>query len=296
MGVPGATTQRQRRQRNDTRPWGPRHGVPSGARWASAYAGRVGAEPREIEVQLRALGIRQGGVLAAHTSFRAVRPVEGGPTGLIEALRAAIGPAGTLVMMSSTGNDDEPFDPKTTPASADLGVTADTFWRLPGVLRSNHPQAFAAAGPQAERITQDPVPLPPHIAESPIGRVHELDGQVLLLGVGHDANTTIHLAELLAGVPYGVPRHCTVVQDGRPVRLDYLENDHCCERFAQVDDWLRERGLQSEARVGNAHARLARAPDVVSVALEHLADDPLVFLHPPSARCTECDEARRSVR
>lgn len=270
-------------------------GSPPGA-LGGAYAGRVGAEPREIEGQLRALGVREGGVLVVHASFRAIRPVEGGPLGLIEALRGAIGPAGTLVMMSSTGNDDEPFDPAQTPASSDLGVTADTFWRLPGVLRSNHPQAFAAAGPQAERITHDPLPLPPHIAESPIGRVHELDGQVLLLGVGHDANTTIHLAELLAGVPYGVPRHCTVVQDGRPVRLDYVENDHCCERFGLVDDWLRARGLQSEGRVGSAHARLARARDVVGVALEHLADDPLVFLHQFSAGCAECDEARRSVR
>jgi aminoglycoside 3-N-acetyltransferase IV len=252
--------------------------------------------PDAIDRQLRALGVRQGGVLVVHTSFRAVRPVEGGPLGLIEALRAAVGPGGTLVMMSSTGNDDEPFDPAKTPASPDLGITADLFWRLPGVLRSNHPQAFAAAGPQADRITRDPLPLPPHIPESPIGRVHELDGQVLLLGVGHDANTTMHLAELIAGVPYGVPRHCTVLQNGHPVRLDYLENDHCCERFALMDDWLRERGLQSEGRVGHAHARLARARDVVSAALEHLADDPLVFLHPPSAGCAECDQARSSVK
>jgi aminoglycoside N3'-acetyltransferase len=247
----------------------------------------------EVADQLRALGVTKGAVLLVHTSFRAVRPIEGGPPGLIEALRAALGPHGTLVMPSWTGNDDEPFDPATTPASPDLGVVPDTFWRLPGVVRSNHPFAFAAAGPRAARITAGPLPLPPHSLESPVGRVYELDGQVLLLGVGHDADTTLHLAELLAGVPYRVPRYCTVLRDGRPVRIDYGENDHCCARFAFADDWLRERRLQSEGRVGHAHARLARARDVVGVALEHLAHDPLLFLHPPSAGCAECDEARR---
>jgi aminoglycoside N3'-acetyltransferase len=198
-------------------------------------------------------------------------------------------------MLSSAADDDEPFDPATMPAAPDLGVVADTFWRLPGVERSNHPFAFAAAGPQAARITSDPLPIPPHIAASPVGRVHELDGQVLLLGVGHDANTTLHLAELLADVPYRVPRYCTVLQDGRPVRIDYAENDHCCARFALADDWLRPRGLQSEGRVGHAHARLARARDVVRLALEHLAEDPLVFLHPVGAGCAECDAAHHSV-
>jgi aminoglycoside N3'-acetyltransferase len=249
----------------------------------------------EVTQQLRELGVQQGGVLLVHTSFRAVRPVEGGPLGLIEALRDALGPGGTLVMPSWTGADDEPFDPKTTPASEDLGVVAETFWRLPGVLRSHHLEAFAAVGPEAAGIVSGPLPLPPHLPESPVGHVHERDGQVLLLGVGHDSDTTLHLAELLAGVPYRVQRSCTVLQDGRPVRIEYGENDHCCERFALADAWLRERGLQSEGRVGHAHARLVRARDVVRLALEHLANDPLLFLHPPSAGCADCDEARASL-
>jgi aminoglycoside N3'-acetyltransferase len=246
--------------------------------------------------QLRAIGVKEGGVLLVHTSFRATRPVEGGPQGLIEALRAALGPHGTLVMPSWSGSDDELFDPLTTPAAPDLGVVADIFWRLPGVRRSDHFHAFAAAGPDAAWITSDPLPLPPHIPESPAGRVYDLDGQVLLLGVGHDADTTLHLAELLAGVPYRVPRHCTVLRDGRPVRIDYGENDHCCERFALADEWLRAEGLQREAKVGHADARLARARDIVGVVLERLAQDPLLFLHDPSVRCAECDAARRAVR
>ena len=105
----------------------------------------------------------------------------------------------------------------------------------------------------------------------------------------------LHLAELRAGVPYTVPKHCTVLRDGRPTRIDYEENDHCCERFSLADAWLRERGMQSEGRIGPAYARLARARDIVQVAVEQLERDPDVFLHPPSAGCAECDDARRSL-
>ena len=46
----------------------------------------------EVADQLRTLGVRPGGVLLVHTSFRAVRPIEEGPLGLIDALRSALGP------------------------------------------------------------------------------------------------------------------------------------------------------------------------------------------------------------
>lgn len=249
----------------------------------------------EFVRQLGDLGVASGNVLLVHTSFRAVGPVAGGPLTLIAALREALGPRGTLVMPSWSGNDDEPFDPATSPASADLGVTADMFWRLAGVRRSDHLQAFAAIGPTAEAILADPLPLPPHIPESPVGRVHEHGGKILLLGVGHDANTTLHLAELIAGVTYRSPGHCTILEGGKPKRIDYRENNHCCIRFALADDWLRRDGLQSEGRVGQARARLMRAGDLVRLAVARLERDPLLFLHQPEDACAECDEARAST-
>ena len=249
----------------------------------------------EVATQLASLGVTPGGVLLVHTSYRAARPIQGGPGGLIQALHEALGPAGTLVMPSWSDDDDAPFDPARSPAAADLGVVAEAFRQLPGVRRSDHPFAFAARGPAAERVLADPLPLPPHIPASPVGRVHELDGQVLLLGVHHDADTTLHLAELLAGVPYRVPKHCTVLRDGRPVRVEYEENDHCCQRFVLADEWLRSVGLQQEGHVGHAWARLVRSRDIVRVAGERLARDPLVFLHERGRGCTECDRARDHV-
>jgi aminoglycoside N3'-acetyltransferase len=214
---------------------------------------------------------------------------------LIEALHAAVAPGGTLAMPSWTGNDQEPFDAARSPPASDLGVVASTFWRQPGVKRSEHAFALAAAGPHAEQIVAGPLPLPPHGHGSPVSRVHELDGHVLLLGVGHDANTMVHFAEVMAGVPYRVPKHITVLQNGSPARVNYHENDHCCARFALLDEWLRTKGLQREGRVGHAHARLIRARDIVDVAVEHLGTDPLVFLHPESEGCEECDAARLTV-
>ena len=44
----------------------------------------------QLVAQLRALGVREDGVLLVHTSFKAVGPLEGGPLGLINALRTAL--------------------------------------------------------------------------------------------------------------------------------------------------------------------------------------------------------------
>jgi aminoglycoside N3'-acetyltransferase len=255
-------------------------------------AGRTG-RPAELAGQLRGLGARAGGVLLVHTSFSRVGPVEGGPAGLIDALQQAVGSQGTVAMPTFTDDDDTPFDPARTPCHG-MGVVADTFWRRPGVLRADSPHAFAAAGPAAPAIVApQPVDVP-HGPRSPVGYAHDLDAQVLLLGVGHDADTTVHLAENLAGVRYRRPAHATVLEHGRPRRYDYGEVDHCCARFALLDAWLGARGLQARGRVGNGDARLARSRDIVAVALERLRRDEAVFLHPPGVDA-ECDEARASL-
>ena len=253
-------------------------------------ASSVGA----VEVQLGALGVRLDGVLLVHTSFRAVGPVEGGPLGLIRALRGALGEGGTLVMPTMTDGETV-FDPRSTP-SVDMGITAELFWRQPGVLRSAHPGAsFAAVGPLAERICA-PQPLsPPHGVDSPPGRVFTLGGQVLLLGVTHGESTVMHVAESVARVPYSVEHPCVVEEGGAIRRVMVPETDHCCRGFAKMDEWLRARGMQREGRVGNADARLVEAREVVAVAVEALARAPMVFLCAPEMSCDECDAARASA-
>lgn len=243
--------------------------------------------------QLRALGVRAGAVLLVHTAFRAVRPVAGGPIGLIRALREALGPNGTLVMPTMTDGASV-FDRRSTPTEG-MGIVSELFWRQPGVQRSGHPGAsFAAAGPQAALICADQPLAPPHGPDSPVGRVHDLDGQVLLLGVQSSESTTLHLAEAMAGVPYAVSHPCVVEIDGVAQTLMIAETDHCCIRFRLADGWLRGRGLLHEGPVGNATALLYRARDATAVTLEQLAMNPLVFLCPAADGCVECDAARAS--
>jgi aminoglycoside 3-N-acetyltransferase len=243
--------------------------------------------------QMLDLGVQPGGILVVHTSFSKVKPVENGPMGLIDALKTALTPAGTLVMPSMSWEDDEIFDPETTP-SPEMGIVADTFWRLPGVLRGNTAHAFAAFGPVAPQITASQPIDKPHGLDSPVGRVYELDGQVLLLGVDPTSNTTIHLAEALAGVRYRRPKYLTILDAGKPIRFDYEEIDHCCQNFNLVDAWLDEKGLQRKGKIGHADARLMRSQDVVETIVPRLKQDDTIFLHPEGVD-EECDEARASL-
>ncbi len=253
-------------------------------------SGRRETSVQEAAEQLRALGVREDGVLLVHTSFRAVRPVEGGPLGLIRALLEALGPRGTLAMPTMT-DGEAPFDPRATP-SVHMGAVAELFWRQPSVLRSTHPGgSFAAQGPLAAQLCA-PQPLsPPHGPDSPVGRVHAHDGQVLLLGVGHSEDTTLHLAEALADVPYWVSHPCVVGE----ATVEIPETDHCCAGFNQVDGWLRAAGLQREGKVGRAHARLVRSRELVATVVPRLRASPLAFLCAADKGCEECDAARASV-
>jgi aminoglycoside N3'-acetyltransferase len=112
--------------------------------------------------------------------------------------------------------------------------------------------------------------------------------------VGQDANTTIHLAEALAGVRYRLKALAMVLKNGRPTLVEYLEMDHCCQKFSLVDGWLESRGLQRRGTVGHAEARLARSRDIVNVVTEQLRHDETAFLHPRGVDA-ECDEARASL-
>lgn len=246
-----------------------------------------------VAEDLVALGVSGDGVLVVHTAFSSFGGRAGAPADLIAALRMATGPRGTVVMPSMSDDDEQPFDSQRTPC-AGMGIVADTFWRMPGVSRSDSPHAFAAVGPHAAEITA-PHPIDvPHGLDSPVGRAYDLDAEVLLLGVGHDANTTVHLAENMAGVRYQLPKYATVLRDGQFIREYYREVDHCCANFALLDSWLEARGHQQRGFVAGAPARLVAARDVVVAALDHLRENEVVFLHPPGV-CSECDAARAGM-
>ena len=108
------------------------------------------------------------------------------------------------------------YDPALTPTRG-MGKISETFRKQKGVVRSMHPQdSFAAFGKHAQFITAD------HVLETALGRgsplqkIYDLDGWILLLGVGHGNNTSLHLAENRAEFPGKkmLTNGCSMLVDG----------------------------------------------------------------------------------
>ena len=181
-----------------------------------------------LATQLRALGVGPGGVVLMHSSFKSLGFVVGGPQAVVQAVLDARGPDGTSSCRPTPPDNSDPaswsrppvpedwwepirheapgFDPARTPASKWMGALAETVRTWPGARRSAHPQvSFAAVGPRAAEIVE-PHRLDDSLGdESPLGAVYRLDGQVLLLGCGHDTNTSLHLAECRQPTRRGTP-------------------------------------------------------------------------------------------
>ncbi|MGW0230915.1 aminoglycoside N(3)-acetyltransferase [Actinopolymorpha singaporensis] len=171
---------------------------------------------------LRKLGVEPGTVLMVHVRMSAFRWVVGGVDAIVEALRDAVGPSGTL--LTFTGWEDSPyhlpmwdaypkwqvayrdhqpaFDPAISSARRDFGRFPERLRTWPGARRSAHPEvSFAALGPDAERLLTDQRDNDPFGIDSPLDRLCEADGQVLLLGAPLNRLTLCHHAEALTDLP-----------------------------------------------------------------------------------------------
>lgn len=170
-----------------------------------------------LTTDLRALGLSSGDVVLVHSSLSALGWVVGGPVAVVHALTEAITERGTIVMPTHSSQNSEPshwenpavprswhatirehapaFDPDITPTRG-MGAIPEAFRTLAGARRSAHPtDSFTAWGAERDAVVAEhPLDFP--LGEGgPLGRVYELQGRVLLLGVGHDRNTSLHLAE-----------------------------------------------------------------------------------------------------
>ncbi|MCB2360097.1 aminoglycoside N(3)-acetyltransferase [Clostridium estertheticum] len=165
-------------------------------------------------------GLAKGQTIFVHTSLKSLGFVVGGAETLIRALLEIVGEDGTLMMPSQTWKNLDPstgvhweepeewwpiirenwpaYDKEVTPAIG-MGVVAEMFRKWPGAKRTEHPaRSIAAFGKYAQYITKEHDLSNIFGENSPIGKLYELDGYVLLIGVGYEKNTSLHLAETRA--------------------------------------------------------------------------------------------------
>lgn len=263
---------------------------------------------------LQDLGLPSGGHVLVHTSLRAIGQIDGGAQGLVDAFRTVLGKEGTLMVPTFTGRVGDPaerhhppetpealararhatpvFDPHRMPAEVhSVGIFPEVVRRQPDACRSNHPTvSFAAIGGKAEVLTQNAPFHYPLGSESALARLHRLDGWVLLLGVGHDVNSSLHLAEIWADVPY-IHRNARI-KTGPDTWTTMQGSPECSEGFVKIEMVLRQSRLLRRGYVGNAQSQLMRQRELISMAVAMLqgSADSLLCDNPA---CPYCTLARR---
>jgi len=284
----------------------PRVGGLAGALFhPEARVSNVSVTKDDITQGLRRIGIGPGSVLVVHSSLRSFGHVTGGAEAVITALQETVTRRGLVIMPVHSNSlagrrGVRPFDPETSPG--ETGRIPEVFRHQPGVLRSRHPtHSVAAWGHRATELIADHERRSPVGRDSPLHKAAQWGGQILQFGVGHGSNTTLHLAEVLAGVPYlQVPYRrdwgkTALVRrpDGSVEEVGMVNGEQpaCSVGFVAIEPLLEQHGLTREMRIGRSRVRLTPTQAMLRVAVEALRRDP-TFLLCDRRECEHCTRAR----
>lgn len=249
--------------------------------------------------QMAELGLVTDDVVMVHSSMRAVGPVLGGPDVVIQALLTVVGDTGTVMMYVDwehglqhlTRHDAAdaldrnlweelpPFDPRTSRARREYGILPQFLRTWPGAIRSGNPGASVAAiGHKAEWLCRDHPLQYGYGPGSPLAKLVEAEGKVLLLGSPLGDVTLLHYAEHIARIP-----NKRVIRYREPILVngakEWVEIEEYDTSEAVVDgapeDYFTDivRGFLSAGKgrsgiVGQAEAQLLDAAALVEHAVE----------------------------
>ncbi|HOJ22791.1 MAG TPA: AAC(3) family N-acetyltransferase [Armatimonadota bacterium] len=248
---------------------------------------------------LRALGLRAGDVVLVHSAMSRIGYVDGGAPAVVQAFLDVLGPEGTLVVptfpfrgsMLDYCRSGPLFDVQATPSL--VGAITEAARLHPDARRSLEPtHPVAAIGPRAGFLLDDHINAKGSCDEhSPLYRLTQCDGYVLLLGVDFRNCTLLHTAEELARVPF-IDFETRYRLRGRDRGRDYVMEIYCHSapipaRFDAIEPVLREKGLLTLGRVGAAECRLARAKAILDTALAELARDPYFLRARPAEKSAQ---------
>jgi len=261
---------------------------------------------------LRQLGVAPGQTVMMHTSVRAIGWIVGGPDMVIQALLDVLSSRGTLMMyvgweespyeleewpqarQRAYLEECPPFDPVTSRAYRKWGILTEYLRTWPGARRSDHPEASVAAiGSRAEWITADHPLQYGYGPCSPLAKLCQVGGRVLLLGAPLSAITLLHYAEHMARVPnkriarYRMP----IRRDGRRLWVEIEEFDTACgivdweggDYFEAIARDYLVSGKGRSGSVGAAPSYLFDAADIVEFAVQWMERSlcELRSAHPP---------------
>lgn len=254
---------------------------------------------KQIITGLHKLGLEPGQVVMLHASVKSIGWVVGGPDVVIAAILDVLGPEGTLMMLVGTEDgtyemadwpeekrrayleECPPFDPDRTRAYRKWSILTEYLRTWPGAFRSGHPDAsFAAVGKLAKWITEEHPLQYGHGPGSPLAKLCEAEGKVLLLGAPFASLTILHLSEHMARVPDKriVNYRAPMLRDGRKVWVSIEEFDTC----ELIGDWEGEgyfdiipaealkAGIGVQSKVGAADSFLFDAAKLNEFAIKWL--------------------------
>jgi aminoglycoside N3'-acetyltransferase len=255
-------------------------------------------DQERLLADMTALGLRAGDVVMVHASLRKLGLAradigEGGADLVLDALDAAVGPDGTLLMVLGTNYPMDwvyahppgqrsallagspPFDFRNAPVLPEVGWLAEAFRRRPGTLVSDNPSGrFGARGARAAELLADQPWHDYYGPGSPLDKLCRWGGKILRLGADPTTVTALHYAEYLADLPAKRRIRWDYViagADGQPeqVWIDCLDDAEGIvhvggeDYFARILRAYLALGRHRAGTIGRARSELIDADDLV---------------------------------